>query len=293
MAYDGTGSDGTPSQGTGSGDTPPEGTGSGDTPNDGTGPGGTGSPDEQRPVGMAASSRGIWTFTADVDLLRRLAAAGFDWVAVDAQHGPVDRAALHAAGRGLAGAGAALVVRVPAVDPVWIGAALDAGAAAVIVPSVNGRADAVLAARASRYPPEGERSWGPFAPLWGGEAADPVTANATIRCLAMVETPGALEDVDAIAATPGVDGLFVGPFDLALALGTTVDRLLDDTGPGAPLPRVVAAAQRHGILVAAFAGSPANAHRLRAHGISCLAVTTDVAVVAAGAAATLAADDRG
>jgi 4-hydroxy-2-oxoheptanedioate aldolase len=253
---------------------------------------GTGSDSASSPVGVAARSRGIWTFTADVDLLRRLAAAGFDWVAVDAQHGPVDRAALHALGRGLAGSGATLVVRVPAVDPAWIGAALDAGAAAVVVPSVNGRPDAVRAARASRYPPEGERSWGPFPPLWGGRAPDAEAANATVRCLVMVETPGALDDVDAIAATPGVDGLFVGPFDLALALGTTVDQLLDDSAPGAPLPRVVAAAERHGILVAAFAGTPENARRLRAHGIHCLAVTTDIAVVDAGVSATLAADDR-
>ena len=242
---------------------------------------------------MADPSRGVWAFTADVDLLLRLAASGFDWVALDAQHGPVDRTVLHAVGRALADAGAALVVRVPAVDPAWIGAALDAGAAAVVVPSVTSRADGGLASRASRYPPEGERSWGPFGPLWAGAAPDPVSANAAVRCLVMVETVGALADIDAIAATPGVDGLFVGPFDLALALGSTVDALLDDRSEGSPLGRVVAAAQRHGILVAGFAGTRANARRLRAHGIRCLAVSTDVAVVAEGAAAVLADDEAG
>jgi 4-hydroxy-2-oxoheptanedioate aldolase len=109
----------------------------------------------------------------------------------------------------------------------------------------------------------------------------------------MVETVGALADVDPIAATPGVDGLFVGPLDLALALGTTVDALLDDRSEGNPLGRVVAAATRHGVLVAGFAGTPVNARRLRAHGIHCLAVTTDVAVVAEGARAVLAADHDG
>ena len=242
------------------------------------------------PRGVVDPSRGVWTFTADVDLLRRLAASGFDWVALDAQHGPLDRAALHVVGRALADGGATFVVRVPSVDPVWIGAALDAGAAAVVVPSVNDTSDAVRAARAARYPPEGERSWGPFAPLWGGVAPDPATANDAVRCWVMVETVGALADVDAIAATPGVDGLFVGPLDLALALGRSVDALLDDRSPGNPLGTVVAAAQRHGILVAGFAGTAANARRLRAHGIRCLAVTTDVAVVAEGATALLAAD---
>jgi len=242
------------------------------------------------PRGVVDTSRGVWAFTADVDLLLRLAGGGFDWVALDAQHGPVDRAVLHAVGRAFSDTGAAFVVRVPAVDPAWIGAALDAGAAAVVVPSVTGRADAALAARSSRYPPEGDRSWGPFAPQWGGTAPDPATANATVRCLVMVESVGALADVDEIAATPGVDGLFVGPFDLALALGSTVDALLDDRSDGNPLGRVVAAAQRHGILVAGFAGTPVNAQRLRAHGIRCLAVTTDLALVTEGARATLAAD---
>src|SRR3954454_24900858 len=128
------------------------------------------------PSGLAEASRGVWAFTADVDLLRRLGDAAFDGVALDAQHGPVDRAALHVAGRGLADARVDLVVRVPSVDPVWIGGALDAGAVAIVVPSVTGRDDAGLAARASRYPPQGERSWGPFAPLWGGTAPDPATA---------------------------------------------------------------------------------------------------------------------
>ncbi len=244
------------------------------------------------PRGVADPSRGIWTFTTDVDLLRRLAVGGFDWVAVDAQHGPLDRVALHAVGRALGDAGVALVVRVPAVDPVWIGAALDAGAAAVVVPSVADRSDAVRAARASRYPPDGDRSWGPFAPLWGGTAPDPAAANAAARCWVMVETTGALADVDAIASTPGVDGLFVGPLDLALALGRTVDGLLDDRSAGNPLGTVVAAARRHGILAAGFAGTAANARRLREHGIGCLAVTTDVAVVAQGCRAALVADDE-
>jgi 4-hydroxy-2-oxoheptanedioate aldolase len=242
-------------------------------------------------AGMAAASRGIWTSTGDVDLLRRLGGGGFDWLAVDAQHGPVDRGTLHAIGRGLDGAGAPFVVRVPAVDPAWIGAALDAGATAVVVPSVAGVADAVAAARATRYPPLGERSWGPFAPLWAGaRAPDPQAANAGVRCLVMVETTGALEQVDAMAATPGVDGLFVGPFDLALALGRTVESLVADRGPDNALGRVVEAARRHGILVGAFAGTPDTARRLRVHGIHCLAVTTDVAVVAEGCRAVLHAD---
>lgn len=235
-------------------------------------------------------SRGIWTNTADVDLLMRLAGAGFDWLALDAQHGTVDRAALHRLGRALAPTHTPFLVRVPAVDPAWIGAALDAGAAGVVVPSVTSVAEAEKAALAARYPPLGERSWGPFPPMWGGTAVDPEVANEVVRCWVMVETPGALDEVEAIAATPGVDGLFVGPLDLALSLGTSVEALLDDRSPDGPLARVVAAAGRQGILVGAFAGSPDVAQRLRGHGIGFLAVTTDSAVVAAGVRAVLDAD---
>ncbi len=249
--------------------------------------GGAGAP----PAGLATASRGIWTFTTDLDLLRRLAGSGFDWLAVDAQHGPVDRTSLHAIGRALEGAPAPFVVRVPGVDGSWVGAALDAGAAAVVVPSATGVADAVAAARASRYPPLGDRSWGPFPPLWGGTAPSVTAADAAVRCLVMVETVGALEAVDDMAGTAGVDGLLVGPLDLALALGTAVDDLLGDRGPGNPVGRVVEAARRHGVLVAAFAGSPRNAALLRRHGIRCLAVTTDTAVVAEGVRTVLGADE--
>lgn len=232
-------------------------------------------------------SHGIWTCTADEDLLLRLASAGFDWLALDAQHGPVDRGALHRLGRALHDAPTPFLVRVPAVDASWIGAALDAGASGVVVPAVTGAADAARAAQASRYPPLGQRSWGPFAPLWGGRAPGPEAANDAVRCWVMVETPGALEEVDAIAATPGVDGIFLGPLDLSLSLGTTMDALLEDHTADGPLARVVAAAARRGIDVAAFAGSPAAARRLRAHGIGHLAVTTDAGVVAAGVRAVL------
>lgn len=244
------------------------------------------------PTGTTGSgSRGVWTTTADVDLLLRLAASGFDWLALDAQHGPVARAALHGIARALAGAPTPFLVRVPAVDAAWIGAALDAGAAGVIVPSVTGVEDARRAALATRYPPLGDRSWGPFASAWGGAVRTPEEANERIRCWVMVETVGALDDVDAIAATPGVDGLFVGPLDLSLALGTTVDALLDDTSDEGPMARVVAAARRQGIDVGGFAGTPDATRRMRALGLDHVAATTDGAVVGAGIRAVLDALD--
>jgi 4-hydroxy-2-oxoheptanedioate aldolase len=240
--------------------------------------------------GMSRASRGVWTFTADVDLVRRLAGVGFDWLALDAQHGPVDRAALHALGRALGDLDANFVVRVPGVDVGWIGAALDSGASAVIVPSVAGMVDAEIAVRAARYPPAGERSWGPFPAMWGGTFPDPEPANRSAQCVIMVETVGALAEVHAIATLPGVDALFIGPFDLALGLGRSVTDLLDDDSDGNPIDAIVMAAREAEIMVAAFAGNAENAKRLREREVHCLAITTDLAIVEHGSRAALEAD---
>jgi 4-hydroxy-2-oxoheptanedioate aldolase len=102
----------------------------------------------------------------------------------------------------------------------------------------------------------------------------------------MIESALSLANVEAIAATPGVDLLFVGPFDLSLSLGISLDDLLaDETGP---LRTIYNAAVAAGIRVGAFAGTPQRARILRARGFDCIAVTTDTAVIAAGAQAVLA-----
>ena len=103
----------------------------------------------------------------------------------------------------------------------------------------------------------------------------------------MIESADALDQVEAIAAVPGVGCLFVGPYDLSLTLGTTVNAVLDDDSAGSPLARITAAAADHGLFVGAFAGFPADADRFAAHGITCLAVATDLWLLEAGAKAAL------
>jgi len=120
-----------------------------------------------------------------------------------------------------------------------------------------------------------------------GELGDVAAANAGVFLAVMVETASALADVEAIAATPGVDAVFVGPFDLSLALGTDVTALLADGEPSAPLPRVVAACRAAGVRAGAYAGEPDRAARLLELGFDWVAVTTDHAAVAAGAQAAM------
>lgn len=230
---------------------------------------------------LAPGTHGIWCSVSSPALLGLVARSGFDWVALDAQHGEFDRRALVEAGRTLTGDGHAFAVRVARGDAADIGLALDAGAATVIVPLVETVEEARLAVAAAHYPPAGQRSWGPFAPLWD----QPVTAahEASPQVAVMVESALGLSNVEAITAVAGVDLVFVGPFDLALSLGVSVEQLLEH--PSGPLGRIQEAAAAAGVAVGAFAGTPEWAHLLRDRGIDCLAVTTDAAVVAAGALA--------
>jgi 4-hydroxy-2-oxoheptanedioate aldolase len=115
------------------------------------------------------------------------------------------------------------VVRVPLNDFALVSRALDFGAEAIIAPMINSAADARQFAAAAKYPSLGERSWGPLrAMALQSPRTAPVDyireANDGTLTLAMIETATALGNVDAIAATPGIDALFVGPFDLATAL---------------------------------------------------------------------------
>jgi 4-hydroxy-2-oxoheptanedioate aldolase len=220
-----------------------------------------------------------------------MAAAGLDWVCIDQQHGwnaGQDCTDLVAAVRA---AGAHALVRVSWNRPEEIGRALDGGAEGVIVPMVESAAEARAAVAAARYAPQGRRSWGAARAPYSAVPADPPTANAATACLLMIESAQAVQHVEEIAAVEGVDGIFLGPFDLALALGVPLDELLADRGPGSALGRVVAACRQHGIVAAAYGGSVPRAQALREHGFTVLAVGSDDALLT-DASATLVAQAR-
>jgi len=111
------------------------------------------------------------------------------------------------------------LVRVPWNEPYEIMKALDAGAYGVIVPMVNNREEAEQAVMACRYPPLGNRSFGPIrGALYGGRGYA-LEANDQIACIAMIETSDGIANADEIMSTPGLNGIYIGPADLALSLG--------------------------------------------------------------------------
>ena len=175
-------------------------------------------PDLAQRLRARATLVGYWVASDNPAGTERIATAGYDYVCLDLQHGLIDYAGCLRGLTAVDAAGSAGVVRVQANDPAEIGRALDAGAQAVIVPLVNSAEEAARAALACRYPPVGVRSFGPMrSALRIGP--DVRAADTAVACIVMIETLGGLEDLEAICAAPGVDGVYVGPSDLALALG--------------------------------------------------------------------------
>jgi 4-hydroxy-2-oxoheptanedioate aldolase len=163
-------------------------------------------------------SIGYWVTSDNPVATERIGHAGYDYVCIDLQHGMIDYGGAIRNLTALAATGTSGVVRVPVNEPSWIGRALDAGAEAVIVPLVDTAAEAAAAARACRYPPAGVRSFGPMrSSLRIGP--EPRVADQAVACIAMIETRAGLDAAAEIAAVDGVDALYVGPSDLALALG--------------------------------------------------------------------------
>ncbi len=144
---------------------------------------------------------------------------GFDWVLIDLQHGENNLGNLSQMLQAVSCTAATPFVRVASHDPMVIGRALDLGAYGIVVPLVNSRAEAEAAVRAAKYPPRGERSWGPIrGSLYGGPDYF-AHADAETMVVAMLETREAIDAARDILATPGLDGCLVGMNDLSLSYG--------------------------------------------------------------------------
>lgn len=162
---------------------------------------------------------GYWIALDAPAATERVARVGYDYLVVDVQHGLIGYSGMLNAMLAVDAAGGAKgLVRVGANEPAGIGRALDAGAAGVIVPLVDTPADAAAAVEATRYPPRGRRSYGPMrSSLRVGPR--PAEADEATVVIAMIETPQGLANVREICATEGLDGVYVGPADLCLAVG--------------------------------------------------------------------------
>ena len=221
-----------------------------------------------------------------------LVRAGFDTAVFDMQHGTYDFAAVLRGIDAVALAGKPAMVRIPVGEFALVSRLFDAGAAAVVAPMINSVADATAFAAFAKFPPMGERSWGPHrAMALSGlqPQAYLAQANAIHLAIAMIETREALAALDDILAVPGIDGVLVGPSDLSIALshGEKLDPGSADVD--AALTHIVARAKAHGKFAALFTLSGAKAREMAARGYALCSIATDQILLRAAAQAELAA----
>ncbi len=217
-----------------------------------------------------------------------LAQAGFDWLVIDAEHGPIDIESVHAMVRATAGTPVTPTVRIPSNLEWLTKRVLDVGALGVMVPGVNSVAEAQAAVRAMRYPPVGTRGFGPtFAGLrWnlaGGDYA--AQANDAVLSILQIEHVDAVARIDEILAVPGVDVALIGPFDLSGSMGLLGQVSHPDVQ--AAIARVLQAAQKANVTAGIFGASPDDINRYIAQGFRAILLGVDVAFLAAGAKGAL------
>ncbi len=229
---------------------------------------------------------GCWMNFGEAVAAELMTTTGFDWLVVDGEHGPNDLRSIIDQVRVVDTSTSHAVVRVPAGEDWVLKQALDAGAQTVLVPMVDTAAQATAIVRACRYAPEGIRGMGGAGARVTGFGSVPdytTTANAEICVLLQAESRAAIENLDAILAVDGVDGVFIGPADLSADMGfpgnsaaPEVQAVIADA-----IPRIRAAGKAPGILTFSLA----DAQTYLNLGATFVAVGMDTLILANGARA--------
>jgi len=225
------------------------------------------------------------SFSAEI-----MAAQGYDSITIDMQHGIVGYDGAVPMLQAMRASGVTPLVRVPWLDPADIMKAMDAGAYGIICPMINTRAEAERLVSYMRYPPAGVRSFGPSRALFSAGAGYAVEADDEMICLAMIETAQAYENLEDILATPGLDGVYIGPADLTLGLqGRRYAPGFDRREPEMieAIKTILQAAHRAGKRAALHNGTPDYAAEAVGWGFDFVTVSNDVRLLAGAAEASV------
>lgn len=209
---------------------------------------------------------------------------GFDWLFIDMEHGLLDIVAVQRMVQAAAGR-VACIVRVPANEPVWISKALDTGADGLIFPHINTAEEASACVRAALYPPLGSRSIGiARGQGYGVRVRETVeTANAGITLIAQAEHIDAARNIESILEVPGIDAVFIGPFDLSASLG--IPGRTDDVRVQDAIGTILSAARIKRVPAGIFAAGIDPAKAAVARGFSFVCAGTDTSLLAGAARA--------
>lgn len=234
-----------------------------------------------------------WCTLGSAVVAESIVREGYSCAVFDAQHGLWNTASVIAGIGALNGAGSTPCVRVPLADFAFVSRALDFGAEAIIAPMINTVADARQFAAAAKYPPVGERSWGPIRAMALQRQSSAVDylrdANDGTLTLAMIETKVALDNAEAIAATPGIDALFVGPYDLSTALSGGTAQAVTAPEVERAIDAICAAAIKAGKIPGIYCRDAERALAMAKRGFRFIAVGSDHGLLRDGAAAQVKA----
>ena len=228
---------------------------------------------------------GAWLSVPSSITTEVVARLDFDYACVDMQHGLIGYSDLVPMLQALTLGTATPTVRVPWNEPGIIGRVLDAGAMAVIVPMINSAEEAALALARGRYAPEGTRSTGPIrvAPVEGSDYNE--LANTHTAIIPMVETVEAVDNLEGILLTPGVETIYVGPNDLSVSMGLgrdSVDPAFHDV-----LDHIVATCGEHGVVPGIHA-KPGNVRERIDRGFRMVTVNSELTAMRSGLVGDLA-----
>jgi 4-hydroxy-2-oxoheptanedioate aldolase len=241
-------------------------------------------------IGGGSGLLTAWVGMPDPVVAGQLALEDFDVVTLDMQHGANDISTVRQGILNVTLADKPSLVRIPVNDFATASRVLDFGAAGVIAPMINSKADAEAFLSFMKFPPVGQRSWGPtIAVALTGQSLDDYLAkgNAMSVAIAMIETREALAALDDILSLDGIDAVFVGPSDLSIALsnGSNVNPSRKDVIDA--LDHVRQRAHAHKKAACCFAPTPAMAKDLAKKGYDLMAIGTDFSQLRSGARAQI------
>ncbi len=231
---------------------------------------------------------GVGVTIPGVAATQLLSRAGFDWLMIDMEHGPISVESAHAMVAATAGTDTVPLVRLPENLPWLAKTVLDGGAYGLVHPGVGSREEAESAARAARYPPAGDRQWGPFyAPARFGVSMPEYlgTAAGEVVTVVLVEDPRGIADIDAIVGVPGVDVAVIGTHDLAVSTGHPGQ--LDHPEVAAAVARAEAAIRESPAVMGGNAFTRDQARAMVDRGYQMIALGFDWSLLQRGAAAVL------
>lgn len=207
--------------------------------------------------------------------------AGFDFVILDCEHGPLSAETVENLVRAAKVTGLHALVRVPHNEPASIDRILDVGAAGIIVPRISTAEEARKLACAARYAPDGERGLCRYVRAAKYSKMDRYQylkeANRDVLVIAMIESAEGFGNLPGILATKGIDAIFVGPYDLSQSLG--IPGQVDAPEVEHMMTTIVSQAHRAGVATATFVESPEGAKKWADVGVQMISYSTDVGIM--------------